>query len=134
MKRILLIEDNNSFRRLVTRLLTRGGYEAVAMENGRAGLKALRKSGPFDLLITDIVMPEIEGIDLIGQVREHHPDIPIIAISGGGRNSPDDYLKMAQKLGANATLAKPFANSELLSLVQKMLEEITVPVPAETAA
>ena len=67
------------------------------------------------LIITDLVMPEQEGLETIRQVRKHHPKIPIIAISGGGRNSSTDYLLLARKLGAAGTLAKPFSRDELVA-------------------
>lgn len=121
MKKILLIDDDDSMRLLLERVLKRAGYEVTSCDDGRKGLKEIRRAGSFDLIVTDIVMPEVEGIDVILQVRQENPDIPVVAISGGGRNSPHTYLQMAVKLGANVMLAKPFSNEELLLAVEGQL-------------
>lgn len=133
MKRILLIDDDNQLRKMLERLLGRVGYDITACGDGRTGLKLFGKAGPWDLIITDIVMPEVEGIDFIVQIREINPKVPIVAISGGGRNNPQAYLKMADKLGADAGLAKPFSNTELLDVVQDLVNRDDVPQAAGTA-
>jgi len=73
------------------------------------------------LVLTDLIMPGTEGVELIIELRRRHPGVKIIAMSGGGRNSPDAYLLAAQLLGAARTLPKPFANPELLATIQAVL-------------
>jgi YesN/AraC family two-component response regulator len=90
--------------------------------DGRPGEAAVAERLP-DLLITDIIMPDQEGIGLIMSLRQKHKALKILAISGGGRLSHTDYLQMAERLGANATLAKPFRRDALLAAVQKLLTD-----------
>ena len=75
----------------------------------------------FDLVITDLIMPEKEGLETIADIRRACSDMPIIAISGGGRLGPNDYLETARFIGADATLAKPFARTELINTVDALL-------------
>ncbi len=120
MARLLLIDDDPALLSLLRRTLERAGYEVVTAPNGREGLQRLT-TGPFDLLITDIVMPEMEGLELILKLRQSHPALRIIAISGGGQLRPASYLNLARLSGAMTVLAKPFELEELLAAVQKLL-------------
>ena len=120
MKRILLIDDDEFFRDFVKQLLTRAGYEVLPAPNGREGLKLLAQS-PVDLVLTDIIMPEKEGLETIMEIRRQQPETRIIAMSGGSRVSAACYLDMAAKLGARRTLQKPIESDDLLRTVQETL-------------
>lgn len=122
MKKILIIEDDDLLRNLLTRFLSKHGYQTESAEDGEKGLLCLKET-VFDLIITDIIMPGKEGIETIQEIRSILKDLPIIAISGGGRMSADSYLPLAEMLGANCTLAKPFRNEELLNKVRELLGE-----------
>ncbi len=106
MAKILIIDDEAPMRRLVGEFLRLAGHETVVATNGLEGMK-LAKETQFDLVLTDIIMPEKEGIEVIMDLRCQQPGLRIIAMSSGGRLNADDCLKIAQKLGAKATLAKP---------------------------
>ncbi len=108
-------------RSLFRRTLQRAGYETLEATDGRAGLDLLSRN-PVDLLITDLIMPEMEGVELILQLRHSHPHLRIIAISGGGRVAPEGYLEVARACGAAKVLAKPFEIEQLLSCVKELLE------------
>jgi CheY-like chemotaxis protein len=116
--KILVIEDNIVVRQVVADALVSAGYSPVLASNGREGLDLFMQEGPA-LVITDILMPEVEGIETILRLRRLQPDLKIIAVSGGER----DYLGMAAKLGACAALAKPFRPAELLGIVAECLGE-----------
>jgi len=120
MKRILLIDDDEFFRDFVQQLLTRAGYEVLPAANGREGLKLFGQS-PVDLVLTDLIMPEKEGLETIMAMRRQQPEARIIAISGGNRVNADTCLDMAAKLGARRTLQKPIDSDELLRAVQETL-------------
>ena len=117
---ILLIDDDESVRSIIRRSLERAGYEVREAGEGGAALKLLA-SAPADLVITDLVMPDMEGIALILSLRKSHPELPVIAISGGGRMAPARYLDIARNCGAARVLAKPFDSADLLALMQQLL-------------
>jgi YesN/AraC family two-component response regulator len=119
---ILLIEDDNCVRELLQQTLVRAGYDVIPASDGDEGLDIFRHSKP-DLVITDIVMPQKEGLQMILELRRHSPDAKVIAMSGGGRYSNTDYLKLARKFGAKATLSKPFLREEILNAVKEVLGE-----------
>ena len=114
--RVLLIEDDASVRRIVRKMLERGRHEVAEAENGRVGLDRLR-DGAFDLVITDIVMPEMDGIETLIELRKHYPTLAVIAMSGGGRTGNMDVLGSAEKLGAFAVLHKPFTIDVLTTAI-----------------
>lgn len=115
--RVLVIEDEAALRQTIRRMLESAGHEVVEAENGRTGLEAFRKN-LLDVVITDIIMPNKEGIETIRDIRALNPGIRIVAISGGGRTKNFDFLRIAGKLGANATLAKPFQRQQLLASLE----------------
>lgn len=115
--RVLVIEDEAALRQTIRRMLESAGHEVVEAENGRTGLEIFRKNS-LDVVITDIIMPNKEGIETIRDIRALNPDIRIVAISGGGRTKNFDFLRIAGKLGANATLAKPFQRQQLLATLE----------------
>lgn len=120
MARILVVDDEQMIRDFLEYVLVDAGHEVHTAENGFAAQKLCRIMG-FDLLITDILMPEMDGMELIQEMQQHYPQMKIIAMSGGGRCSPQDYLEIAGVLGVSSTIAKPFANQDLLNRVEEVL-------------
>jgi DNA-binding response OmpR family regulator len=117
MLRILVVDDEPALRDTLSRALRRAGHDAMAVGNGRSGLEALQQDS-FDAVITDIFMPECDGIELIREMRAGQHREPVLAISGGGTYGNDFLLPMARMLGAQATLRKPFAPSEVVAAVE----------------
>jgi DNA-binding response OmpR family regulator len=113
---VLVVEDDAMMREGVAMLLRRRGFRVVVACDGRAGLSAAKHARP-DIALTDIIMPELDGIGFIMALRRAHPAIKIIAMSGGGRMGNSDYLSIAAKLGADATLAKPFSGDDLAAVL-----------------
>jgi DNA-binding response OmpR family regulator len=120
MARILVIDDDPQVREVLKQFLERAEYEVGVAPDGNAGLK-LHRADPADLVITDIVMPEKEGLATIMEFRRHLPAVGIIAISGGGKIGPHDYLNTAKAMGAQKTFSKPFDLQELLAAVRELL-------------
>lgn len=121
MKRILIVDDDAQFRLMLRRILEREGYEVFEACDGKQGLTAFRRLRT-DLVITDIIMPEKEGVETILALRREFPAVKIMAVSGGGRNAPGDYLTLAKKLGAQVTMEKPLNRSQLLEEVKVLTE------------
>ncbi len=121
MKRILIIDDDVHLLKMMREMLERAGYEVDAAVDGDEGIRCYR-ARPADLVITDIIMPKKEGIETIMTLKREFPDVKIIAQSGGGRVSADDYLEIAQKIGVRQTLNKPIARQELLDAVAGALD------------
>lgn len=119
MPHILVIEDDDSLRLMLEMALKHNGHRATLAENGRVGVERFLADPP-DLVITDIIMPEQEGVETIIELRKQQPQIKIIAMSGGGPRS-EMYLKMCAKLGVCSTLAKPFTLDTLLESVNEAL-------------
>lgn len=119
--RILVVDDEAAFRGALRQMLEREDYEVIEAENGAHGLRLFRDS-PTDLIIMDLLMPEREGLETIMDIKRDYPDARIIAISGGGRTGSLNFLPAAEKLGACATLAKPFERQHMLDVVARALE------------
>lgn len=120
MAKILLADDEEVLRGLLVGMLESDGHVVEAVSNGNQVMKALA-AGSFDLVITDLIMPDKEGIETIMELRKKNPAMKIIAISGGGRSGAQNYLKLALKLGAAATLEKPFDRDGLVATVRQVL-------------
>jgi DNA-binding response OmpR family regulator len=120
MARILIAEDDDNIRSIVRKILEGEGHEVETAGNGIEALSCACAK-PFDLLVTDILMPEKTGIDLITELRASLPDLKILAMSAGGRIDATHYLRTARELGANETLIKPFNKEELLAAVNSLL-------------
>ncbi|HVP85596.1 MAG TPA: response regulator [Rhizomicrobium sp.] len=118
---ICVIDDDESVRQTVGRILRGAGYAVVEAKDGEVGLRVVEREMPA-MIVTDIVMPNREGIETIREAKQRFPSIPIIAISGGGRLGPDGFLELAVKLGADDCLAKPFRPAELLDKVSRLLK------------
>lgn len=117
---ILLVEDDDQVRMLLKLLLTSAGYEVREARNGK-GIGDLYQQQQPDLVITDLVMPEKEGLEVIMELRRRDQNLRIIAMSGGGQGNAECYLPLAQKLGAQYAMAKPFDNEEFLAIVRLAL-------------
>jgi DNA-binding NtrC family response regulator len=124
MARILVIDDDEAIRSVLTILLSQKDHQVMTAQDGRRGLKAL-ESGHFDLLIVDIFMPEMDGLEAIRVVRKSKPELPIIVISGSAGASTPDFLDMATKLGAIESIQKPFRPNTLFEVVEKCLHSRT---------
>ncbi len=121
MAKILIIEDDAEVRTLIQRLLEKEGYDVQVAENGVDGIEAFRAGSP-DVVITDLLMPRQDGIETIKEIRGIDAETKILAISGGGLPySPKTHLKRARDVGAQETLAKPFAPSDLLNAVSRLV-------------
>lgn len=119
MPRILVIDDEPAVRKTIRIILERAGHEVVEAPNGRIAMEKLG-SMTVDVVITDILMPDQEGIETIVALRRTGSPIKILAISGGGRSNNVDYLRMAEKLGADDTLGKPFQVQDLIAKVARL--------------
>ena len=119
---ILVIEDDFAVRELILQTLSKAGYQVIAAGDGVEGLNLFREKNPA-LVITDIVMPQKEGLQTIIELKQEAPGVKVIAMSGGGRYCNADYLKLAKKFGARRTVSKPFMRDELLASVKEVLAE-----------
>jgi len=121
MARILLVEDDEALRRMLQRALERAGHRVFVARDGLEAEQVfdLQK---VDLVVTDLIMPQQEGLETILHIRKQAPVLPIIAMSGGGRGHAGDYLRLALHLGANRTLEKPFPIQELQKVVTELLD------------
>jgi DNA-binding response OmpR family regulator len=117
---ILIIDDDEDMNNMVVLLLDSAGYEAQGVTDAKSGLALLADNG-FDLIVTDIIMPEKEGLETILEIRRTNKTVPIIAISGEGRIGPKNYLELARKIGANFTFQKPLGIAHFLSAVSECL-------------
>ncbi len=118
---ILLVDDDDQFRGMLSEALTGEGFQVREATDGRQGIKLYGEQSS-DLVITDLVMPGKEGLEMIVEIKRLHSDVKIIAMSGGGRGSSQNYLKMAKAFGAQIVLAKPFAHREILGAISHVLE------------
>lgn len=122
MAHILVIEDDRQVREVLRQMLERGGYSVDTAENGLLGLDQFAKRRA-DVVVTDILMPEKDGLEIIEELTRDNVDLPIIAISGGGPGEKAQFaLGVAQLCGARHILAKPFSRREILALVKEVLD------------
>jgi len=127
MKHIMVIDDDEAIRDLLKAILEREGYEVTSAADGKEAIRLFRRN-PSDLIITDIIMPQQEGLKTISDLRREHPEVRIIAISGGGQYGLGEYLDVATALGADQTFAKPFDRLELVKAVRKLLSQKRSPI------
>lgn len=120
MPHIHIVDDEALIRELFRRILETEGYEITDSADGNAALALCRRQPP-DLIITDLIMPDKEGIETIIELKRDFPRMKIIAISGGGRITAKEYLELAETFGANMTLSKPISRDELLTAVGTVL-------------
>lgn len=121
MSHILVIDDDVHIRELINIMLTGEGHTVVLAEDGMVGLEMLNEDN-FDLIITDIIMPNQEGIETIVQIKSQSPDTKILAISGGGRIGSTNYLSLAENFGVHKTLSKPFYHKDFIDCINELLE------------
>ncbi|HXM36252.1 MAG TPA: response regulator [Pyrinomonadaceae bacterium] len=121
MASILLVNDDEQFRNTLSETLRRAGYKVLEAHDGAEGLRFYRKHAT-DLMITNLIMPEKEGLEIIQELRRHDPEVKIIAISSGARHGSDDYATIAKTFGLQRVLAKPFSRQEMLDAVWQVLE------------
>ena len=126
---ILIIDDDAAVSRTLSLILTRAGHQVTTVTSGRKGLELLTQNG-FDLVLTDIIMPELDGIEAIRRIRTDHPGLRIIAMSGGGQIDKADFLHMAEALGADRVLEKPVRSERLLELVGSVMANPPRQMPA----
>lgn len=115
--RILVIDDQEAVRETVCENLTLCGYEVLGAADGDQGVRSIDENNPPHVVITDIIMPNKEGLETIMEIKKKYPSIKLIAISGGGRTKTTDFLKLADKFGADATMPKPLDMDELERIV-----------------
>ena len=120
MANILVIDDDEAVRDMVKSILAVGGHTVLFAADGRSGMQRMTE-GKIDLIITDIIMPDQEGIETIQQLRRLGAKLPILAISGGGQRGHADFLSVARELGATDTLAKPFRAKDLIAKITTLL-------------
>ena len=120
---VLLVDDDDQFRNMLQSMLERLGHSVAIARNGNEALVRYAERSP-DLVITDLIMPDKEGLELIRELRQQSRDLPIIAMSGGGRTKPAIYLKMAGSLGARAVLTKPFTFRQLTAAISDAIPTI----------
>jgi len=119
---VLLIEDNADIRAMLRRALEEAGFDVLAVPDGGAGLGAQR-SEPARVVVTDLYMPGMEGIETIDALRHQYPDTRIVAISGGCSigGVRADPLEVAREIGADAVLRKPFGADDLVAVIRRVL-------------
>lgn len=122
MVRILVIDDEPTLREFFKELFEEAGYEVDVASDGVQGLQMFTAQ-PHDLVLTDLLMPNKEGLETILELRDHAPDVKIIVITGGGIGLGDDLLDLARELGANRALRKPVPMKRLLTIVKEVLNE-----------
>lgn len=122
MTKILLVDDDDAFAEMAHKALTICGYAVVRARNGKEALQ-LYDPQTVSLVLTDLIMPEMDGMELIVKLEQLDPAVRVIAMSGGGRGNPEAYLPLAERLGAVKTLAKPFSLETLRQAVRECLDE-----------
>lgn len=120
MAKILVLDDEPSILLMIKKMLEKEGHEVELALNGLEGMALFEKNKP-DLVVTDIIMPEKEGLETILELRKKHPELKIIAISGGGRIGPQGYLPSAKYLGADMVFQKPLVQKEFVQAVSDLL-------------
>lgn len=130
MAKILVIDDDVEIRRVIRRELEHHGHEVTEADDGASGVRVYHDC-PSDLVITDIIMPEKDGLELMIELRRQYPELKFIAISGGGRHALLDYLPAAERLGATRCVKKPISAVEFVNIVHEVLDgEAPPPFPA----
>jgi DNA-binding response OmpR family regulator len=120
MSRILLVEDDQGLRGVLRLVLEQSGHDVTEAESG-ADVESLVSRRAPELVITDVMMPGVDGVEVVRSLKRCLPDVPVLAISGGGDSHGLHLLELLEKLGASGTLKKPFTNAALLAKVQALL-------------
>ncbi len=122
MAAILLVEDEPELKEMLKVALARRNFTVIEAGNGREAITRFRPE-VTDLVITDLIMPDEDGLKVIMKLREIKPSLRIIAICGGGKAGPGNYLSLAKALGADAVFSKPFSVAELLNKVEELIDD-----------
>jgi two-component system, response regulator, stage 0 sporulation protein F len=120
MAKILLVEDDGLVRDMLKQVLERASHEVICASNGEEACAILKETSA-DVMVTDIIMPKKSGITLISEVKSQHPELEIVAISGGGRLYPTGYLDLSESLGASVSFEKPIDNTALLMAIDLLI-------------
>jgi len=120
MAHILVIDDEIAIQKLFRQFLEGEGYSVSSASDGREGLRLIKQKKP-DLVITDIMMPEMDGLEVVREIKGKYPELPIIAISGGMHGVQINFLSLAGKFGAHRVFEKPVVLAELLNAVRELL-------------
>ncbi len=121
MSGILIVEDDKELREMLKLSLMRRKFVVLEAENGKDAITHFKPS-MTDLVVTDLIMPEEDGLKVIMKLREIKPSIKIIAISGGGKAGPGNYLSLAKALGADAIFSKPFSINDLIEKIEELVK------------
>lgn len=121
MANILVIDDDERIRTLVRRTLEIDGHTVSVAADGAEALRLFNNS--VELVVSDVLMPRMGGFEMIDQIRQRSPSVPIVSMSAGGQIAPDDYLRLARRLGANRSLRKPFFDWELRDTIAELLPQ-----------
>jgi CheY-like chemotaxis protein len=121
MPGVLIVEDDKELREMLKLSLLRRNFTVLEAENGKAAITHF-KPLITDLVVTDLIMPEEDGLKVVIKIRELKPSIKIIAISGGGKVGPGSYLNLAKALGADAIYSKPFSINDLITKIEQLLD------------
>ncbi len=119
-KCILVVDDDGDVRELMCRMLEREGYRTVSAKDGREALETVGRLVP-DLVVTDVIMPGMDGLAMLLELRHRAPELGTLVVTGGGRAGADAHLETARRLGARAGLRKPFTREEMLDAVRRAL-------------
>ena len=120
MARILIVDDDTVVRRALRKVLERDGHTLVEAENGRVGLQLMGEK-PADLVLADLFMPVMDGLEFISKLQQSHPDTRVVAISGSTYERRPRFLEIAGRMGNVRTLTKPVDAEELIAVVREML-------------
>ena len=120
MAQVLIVDDDLQIRKVFSKLIEAEGHKVWVAEDGNQGLKELAKR-PIDLIISDILMPDKDGLEMIDEVKKTYPNIKIIAISGGGQISSKEYLNLANHMGVVKSIPKPIMRNELIKTIKEVL-------------
>ena len=122
MATILIIDDHEAFRILIRKILSRDGHEVKEAENGKSGLRLYQRD-PTPIVITDIFMPEMDGLEFMREIREFNPEVKLVVISGGGMVRTKEAFLFAGELGADRVFTKPFEAREFQVAIRELLNE-----------
>ncbi len=123
MALVMIVDDDQQILRLLAEIIEKEGHQIVSAEDGEQAFQQFQKH-PIDLVITDLLMPNKEGLELIQELRSIRPELKIIAYSGGGQMKPDNYLDFAKGMGADRVFSKPIPIKELTAAVADLISEI----------
>jgi len=129
---VLLVEDDEACRSVLDHLLRQAGFAVLTAPNGKQALDILRSRQP-QIIVVDIIMPEMDGLEFLLALRNQQHEAPVIAVSGGGRMRAENMLSVAKRLGAVSVLSKPFSRADLVEAIGKALEARGIPAPAPLA-